>query len=87
MYVTFGDGERRRNMGIAKLIYPEFHCLKNVPLVEGLNSNLISISQLCDEGMNVSFYNDECILSNIDHEILMNGSKSKDKCYVWIPQQ
>jgi hypothetical protein len=50
-YVTFGDGAKGKIKGIGKLNGPELPNLDNVLLVEGLTANLISISQLCDQGL------------------------------------
>lgn len=54
-YVTFGDGTIVRINGISKLISPNLPCLDGVLLVEGLTANLINISQLCDQGLNISY--------------------------------
>ncbi|PNX99239.1 gag-pol polyprotein, partial [Trifolium pratense] len=85
-YVTFGDGAKGKIKGIGKLSGPDLPSLDNVLLVEGLTANLISISQLCDQGLNVSFNNSECIVSNKDQEV-MKGSRSKDNCYLWQSQK
>lgn len=53
-------------------------------LVKGLNTNLISISQLCDQGLTIKFNKVECIVTNKNHEMVMKGSKSKNNCYLWI---
>ncbi|PNY11358.1 gag-pol polyprotein, partial [Trifolium pratense] len=50
-YVTFGDGARGEIVGIGKLINNDLPKLDNVLLVKGLTANLISISQLCDQGL------------------------------------
>jgi hypothetical protein len=84
-YVTFGDGPKGKIKGIGNLSGPELPNLDNVLLVEGLTANLISISQLCDQGLKVSFNNSECIVSNKGQEI-MKGSRSKDNCYLWQSQ-
>lgn len=54
--------------------------------IEGLTSNLIDVSQLCDQGMNVSINKYECVISNKDQKVLMKGSRSKHNCYIWISQ-
>ncbi|KAK2359751.1 hypothetical protein QL285_085096 [Trifolium repens] len=84
-YVTFSDGAKGKIKGIGKLSGLELPNLDNVLLVEGLTVNLISISQLCDQGLKASFNNSECIVSNKDQEI-MKGSRSKDNCYLWQSQ-
>lgn len=85
-YINFDNGVRGRIKGICKLVSPGFPCLDVVLLVEGLTTNLISISQLCDYGLNVSYKKSKCIVSRKDQEVLMNGSRSKDNCYMWISQ-
>lgn len=85
-YFKVGDEARRRIKDICKLVIPCFPCLDDVLLVEGLNANLISISQLCDQGLNVGFNKSECIVSNKHREVLMKVSRSNDKCYLWVSQ-
>ncbi|MCI19830.1 gag-pol polyprotein, partial [Trifolium medium] len=84
-YVTFGDGAKGKIKGIGKLTGPDLPSLDNVLLVEGLTANLISISQLCDQELNVSFNNSECMVTSKDQEV-MKGSRSKDNCYLWQSQ-
>jgi hypothetical protein len=50
-YVTFGDDGKGKIRGKGKLIRNNLPNLDNVLFVEGLYSNLISISQLCDQGL------------------------------------
>lgn len=54
--------------------------------VEGLSINLISISQLCDQGYKVNFTESECLVINKKRGMVMKGVKSKDNCYEWVPQ-
>ena len=54
-YVTFGDGAKGETKGVGKLEYSGVSKLDNVLLVKGLTANLISISQLCDQGLKVNF--------------------------------
>jgi hypothetical protein len=53
--VVFGDGGKGEIMGIGKLINNQLPKQENVLLVGGLTKNLISISQLCDQGLEVNF--------------------------------
>lgn len=85
-YIIFYDGAKGRTNGICKLVSLSFSCLDDVLLVEGLTTNLINISQLCDQGMSVNFNMFECNVSNKDQEVLMKGSRSKGNCYLWISQ-
>ena len=59
--------------------------LENVFLVKGLVSNLISVSQLYDQGMEVKFNKTECLVTNQEGEVLMRGIRSKNNCYKWVP--
>ena len=54
--------------------------------MRGLTSNLINISQLCEQGMNVNFKNSECLVTKENGEVLIRGIKTKEKCYEWISQ-
>lgn len=54
-YVIFGDGTRGRIKGIRKLVSPNLPCIDDVLLVEGLIANLINITQLCYQGLHVSY--------------------------------
>ncbi|PNY01719.1 gag-pol polyprotein [Trifolium pratense] len=84
-FVTFGDGAKGEIKGIGKLIDNELPKLDNVLLVKGLSANLISISQLCDQGMKVNFSKSECLVTNDKDEVLMRGVRSQDNCYLWVP--
>ncbi|XP_058784264.1 uncharacterized protein LOC131659038 [Vicia villosa] len=54
-YVTLGNGVKREIIGVGKLKGLGVLTLNNVFLVKGLTANLISISQLCDQGFNIRF--------------------------------
>ncbi|CAJ2670589.1 unnamed protein product [Trifolium pratense] len=86
-FVTFGDGAKGEIVGIGELRSNSLPKLNNVLLVRGLTANLISISQLCDQGMKVNFTKSECLVTNNKGEILMKGVRSKDNCYLWVPQE
>ena len=58
--MTFGNGEKRKVVGKGTLNVEGLPNLTKVFLVEGLKANLVSISQLCDEGLMVRFTKDEC---------------------------
>lgn len=48
-------------------------------LVKGLSTNLISISQLCDQGFNIKFLKGRCFVTNKDETIIMTSTRSYDK--------
>ena len=83
-YVTFGDGAKGKIVGIGNLIKHGLPRLDDVLLVKGLTANLISISQLCDLGLEVSFTKPEFQISDQKGEVLMRGTRSKDSCYLWV---
>ena len=74
-------------MGIGNLIKQGLLRLDVVLLVKGLTANLISISQLCDLGLQVNFTKPECQISYEKGEVLMRGTRSKDNCYLWVSQE
>jgi transposase InsO family protein len=84
--VTFGDGAKGKIRGVGKLDCSGVPKLNNVLLVRGLTANLISISQLCDQGFHVQFTKELCIVTNGDNQEVMRGTRSKDNCYLWEPE-
>ena len=66
-HVTFGDGAKGKVVGNGQLKYPGLPMLQDVILIEGLTTNLINISQLCDQGLLVNFSKDKCIVSDNDN--------------------
>lgn len=63
-HVTFGDEAKCEIKGVGRLACTGLPSLDNVLLVKGLTYNLISISQLCDEGLKVNFTESECLVTN-----------------------
>jgi len=86
-HVTFGNGTEGKILGIGNLINDELPKLDNVLWAKGLTSNLISISQLCEQGMDVNFNKSECLVTNEKGEVLMKGIKTKENSYIWVPQR
>jgi hypothetical protein len=86
-FVTFGDGAKGEIKGIGRLAHNGLPKLDDVLLVKGLTANLISISQLCDQGLKVNFTRAECLVSNDKGEVVMRGVRSKNNCYLWVPQE
>ncbi|XP_020418004.1 uncharacterized protein LOC109948713 [Prunus persica] len=52
----------------------------NTECMEG-SANLISISQLCDDGSSVWFDKDQCYVADLQGKKVMSGMRSKDNCY------
>src|SRR3954468_9997438 len=86
-YVTFGDGAKGEIKGVGKLDCSGVPNLEGVLLVKGLTANLISISQLCDQGYQVNFTKDECVVTNEEKEVVMRGVRSKNNCFLWVSQE
>src|ERR1044072_5352945 len=86
-YVTFGDGAKGRIRGIGKLARTGSPALDDALLVEGLTTNLISIRQLCDQGLEVRFSKEEYLVTGENQKMIMRGTRSKDNCYMWLSQE
>jgi hypothetical protein len=82
--VVFGDGSNGRVQGVGDVCNKKSPKLENVLLVKGLVSNLISISQLCDQGLEVNFTKTECHVTDRVGKVLMKGIRSEDDCYIWV---
>lgn len=63
----FGVGKKGKIQGTGSINLSAQSSLINVNLVEGIKSNLISISQLCDKGLMVMLTKTECKV--VDEEI------------------
>lgn len=81
-YVTFGDGSKVEIKGVRKLDYIGLPSLNDVLFVKGMSANLISISQICDQGLKVNFTKSECLVTNEKNKVIMKGARSKDNCYI-----
>ena len=62
--VTFSDNSKVRAVGIGSVSFVGTTQVEHVLLVDGLKYNLLSISQLCDEGNIVIFEYDKCIIKS-----------------------
>ncbi|XP_075475725.1 uncharacterized protein LOC142510376 [Primulina tabacum] len=79
--ITYGGEAKGKIVGKGTLNVeglPKFH---NVLHVEGLNSNLISISQLCDDNLHVKFNKHVCEVFDESNIYIMTGTRSLDNCY------
>ena len=74
--VSFGDNSKGKILGIVNVSKVSSTLIENVCFVENLNHNLISISQLCDKGYKVIFYESRCVIENVyDGKILFIGNR------------
>ena len=69
-------------IGKCTVAIPGMSKLKNVYLVDGLKTNLLSISQLCDNSHEVYFSANECIIVDKKRKTVLNGKRNPDNCYV-----
>ncbi|XP_024009305.1 uncharacterized protein LOC112084409 [Eutrema salsugineum] len=81
--VMFGDGSIGAIQGKGRTREIGQPQLANVYLVHGLQANLISISQLCDEGLTVVFTKTDCRAVDGVGKIILQGIRSGNNCYMW----
>ena len=60
--VSFGDNSKGKIIGIRNVGNVSYTLIENVCLVENLKHNLLSISQLCDKGIELSLMNQNVLL-------------------------
>ena len=70
--VIFGDSNCGQTKGYGKIKVGDV-TFKEVAYVKGLKHNLISISQLCDEGYKVTFNNSLCLITNSKNINVLSG--------------
>ncbi|CAM8940784.1 unnamed protein product [Rhodiola kirilowii] len=80
--VIFGDGIEGRVLGRGTLNVPGLPRFTEVILVEGLQVNLISISQLCDRENHVQFTQDKCVVQNNQNETTLTGRRAPNNSYL-----
>jgi hypothetical protein len=59
--IMFGDSSERKVLGHGKIAITIDHSISKVLLVDSLNYNLLSVSQLCKMGYNYLFTN-KCVM-------------------------
>jgi len=75
-YVTYGDNNRGRILGVGDIGGNDKMNIKDVLLVDGLKHNLLSISQLCDKGYKITFESNLCLIADSkSNEIVLVGEK------------
>ena len=74
-FVRFGYNSKVKIMGIGEVGTPDTTFIKKVLYVNGLQHNLLSISQLCDEGHNVKFEHDRCYISSSSFEPILSAHR------------
>ncbi|KAA0067345.1 putative mitochondrial protein [Cucumis melo var. makuwa] len=82
-HVTFGDGAKEKSIAKGNVDNNNLPCLNDVRYVDRLKANMISISELCDQGYKVSFDDVGCVVMNKENQICMSGKRQTDNCYHW----
>ena len=83
--MIFGDGGQGKIRGVGELDKTVLPRLINVFYVDGLKENLISVSQLCDKGLEVIFNIKECRAVDTKGNVVLCGVRSGNNCYMWKP--
>ena len=76
--VTFRRNKKEQIIGVGKIGIHHYPYIDNALFVEGLKKNLLSISQLCDSGYDVSFNKDKCIIQNKDGSLLFSAKRKSN---------
>lgn len=77
--VAFGNGKSGTITGIGKIGESPSHSIENVYLVDGLQHNLLSVSQLCDKDNLVVFSAKYCLVVNINTgDVVLRGKRHKN---------
>ncbi|XP_050937810.1 uncharacterized protein LOC127148365 [Cucumis melo] len=83
-HVTFRDGARGRIIAKGNIDKNNLPYLNDVRYVDELKANLISVSQLYDQGYSVNFSKASCVVVDKDNHMFMSSSRQADNCYHWI---
>ncbi|XP_022841840.1 uncharacterized protein LOC111365516 [Olea europaea var. sylvestris] len=83
--VTFGDGATAPIRGKGSISIAGLLTISNVLYVEGLKSNLLSISQICDADYEVSFVQKRCTVYDASGGVVLEGVRISDNCYGVLP--
>ena len=78
--IIFGDGSKSMIKGIGIVDIPGLLVFEDVWYVDGLKANLLSISQICDNGLNVLFTKYECEILDGGGDCMCVGVKIADNC-------
>ena len=78
--VTFGDGSKSVIRGIGTVDIPGLPVFEDVWYIDELKANLLSISQICDNWLNVLFTKYECEIPDGGGGCIYVGIRSADNC-------
>jgi len=80
--ITFGDNGKGKVKGLGKIAISNDLSISNVLLVESLNFNLLSISQVCDLGFKCIFGVDDVAIISVDDSILIFKGFTYENLYL-----
>ena len=83
--VTFGDGSKSVIRGIRTMDIPGLSVFEDVWYVDGLKANLLSINQICDNGLNVLFTKYECEILDEGGDCMCISVRTADNYYGITP--
>ena len=83
--VTFGDGSKSVIRGIGIVDIPGLPVFEDVWYVDGLKANLLSISLICDNGLNVLFTKYECEILDGGGDCMYVGVRTAGNYYGLTP--
>ena len=83
--VMFGNGSKSVIRGIGTVDIPRLLVFEDVWYVDGLKANLFSISQICDNGLNVLFTKYKCEILDRGGDCMCIGVRTIDNCYGITP--
>jgi len=79
--VVFENGKSGKIIGVGKIGKLLSHFINNVHLVDGLQQNLLSVSQLYDRGNHVGFSSDQWLITNIKcSDVVLRGKRYNNVC-------
>ncbi|KAL8112866.1 hypothetical protein AgCh_020248 [Apium graveolens] len=71
--VSYGDGNMGKTLGYGNINLGNI-IIETVALVSGLKYNLLSVSQICDRGYHVDFFEEHCeVVSNSTSKVVLKG--------------
>jgi len=79
--VAFRNDKYEKIISIGKIGKSLSHSIDNVYLVDGLQHNLLSVSQLCDRGNHVEFFSDQCLITNVNSGSVVLRGKRHNNVY------
>ena len=83
--VMFGDGSKSMIRGIGTVDIPGLPIFEDVWYIDRLKANLLSISQICDTGLNVLFTKYECEIFDGGGDCMCIVVRTADNCYGITP--